>query len=431
MFEHADHRSAVGELVGVLGKNSCKDGVLRGQGEGMAARPNQDEARKYQLPLQTTDLIVAFMVWVILSTLLPFIREDIPLSSTTAAWVTAIPVILGSVLRIPFGFFAGEYGAKKVYIASFVALLFPICFISFASTARDLMIGGAFLGVAGAIFSVGVTSLPRYYPKHRQGFVNGVYGLGNGGTALTTFLAPTIATVYDWHLAIRLYLILVLVVVLLNIVFGDRNEAKLKSSFGTQFRAIRSDARLWMYSLFYFVSFGAFVALSMIIPDFLVSHYALDKVAVGVIAGIFIVLAASLRIVGGWLGDRYGAYALLVLFYAGMVVGAILLSFSQVLSPFLGGLFLIGMCCGLANGVVYKLVPQSFPDQIGIASGFVAMVGGFGGFFPPLVLSYFFLNAGTNEPAFLLFAITAFFCCGIALVQGIRQGLSFRNRGNS
>lgn len=386
----------------------------------MSEKLSGEGAKRYQLPLQTTDLIAAFMVWVILSTLLPFIREDIPLSSSTAAWVTAIPVILGSVLRIPFGYFAGEYGARKVYIASFIALLFPILFISVASTAQDLMVGGAFLGIAGAVFSVGVTSLPRYYPKHRQGFVNGVYGLGNGGTALTAFLAPTIATLYDWRLAVQLYLILVLIVVLLNIVFGDRNEAKLTSSFGAQFKAIRADARLWMFSIFYFVSFGAFVALTMIIPDFLVSHYYLDKISVGVIAGVFIVLAASLRIAGGWLGDHHNPYVLLAAFFLGIVLGAVLLSFSQTLQLFLAGLFLVGICCGLANGTVYKLVPDAFPDQIGIASGFVAMVGGFGGFFPPLVLSYFFTNAGTNEPAFLLLAQAAFFCGILSVVKIFR-----------
>ena len=383
--------------------------------------------RKYQLPLQTTDLVVAFMVWVILSTLLPFIKDDIYLSSGVAAWITAIPVILGSLLRIPFGYFAGEYGARKVYIASFLALLFPIFFISVASSAQDLIISGVFLGLAGAVFSIGVTSLPRYYPKHRQGFVNGVYGLGNGGTALTTFLAPPVAALWGWRFAVQLYLILVLIIAVLNIILGDRHEVKVPSSFGAQFKAVRSDARLWIFSFFYFVSFGAFVALTMIIPNFLVSHFYLDRVSVGIIAGIFIVLAASLRIVGGWLGDRYKPYALIASFFGGIAVGAVLLSFAQTLPFFLAALFLIGVCCGLANGAVFKLVPDAFPDQIGIASGFVAMVGGFGGFFPPLILSYFFVSTGSNEPAFLLFAGAAFVCCVISLARVLKERFIFRN----
>lgn len=72
--------------------------------------------------------------------------------------------------------------------------MFPVFYISEASSYIDLMIGGLFLGVGGAVFSVVVTSLPKYYPKEKHGFVNGIYGAGNIGTAISTFAAPVIAT---------------------------------------------------------------------------------------------------------------------------------------------------------------------------------------------------------------------------------------------
>lgn len=134
---------------------------------------------RVQLPLQTADLVAGFMVWVILSTLLPYIKQDVTIPPDMTALVTAVPVVLGSVLRIPFGYWANLVGARAVFVASFVLLLFPVWFISEASTWQELVVGGVFLGIGGAVFSVGVTSLPKYYPQERQGFVNGVYGLGN------------------------------------------------------------------------------------------------------------------------------------------------------------------------------------------------------------------------------------------------------------
>ena len=59
--------------------------------------------KKIQLPLQTMNLIVGFMIWVLISSLLPFIKEDIAIPESQLALVTAVPVILGSILRIPLG----------------------------------------------------------------------------------------------------------------------------------------------------------------------------------------------------------------------------------------------------------------------------------------------------------------------------------------
>ena len=141
----------------------------------MLARTREDTmGNRVQLPLQTADLVAGFMVWVILSTLLPYIKQDVTIPPDMTALVTAVPVVLGSVLRIPFGYWANLVGARVVFVASFVLLLFPVWFISEASTWQELVVGGVFLGIGGAVFSVGVTSLPKYYPQERQGFVNGV-----------------------------------------------------------------------------------------------------------------------------------------------------------------------------------------------------------------------------------------------------------------
>lgn len=176
--------------------------------------------------MQTLNLVVGFMVWVLISSLVPFMTEDIHIPAGSIAILTAIPVILGSILRIPLGYFTNLYGARIVFITSFILLLFPVFYISEASSFVDLMIGGLFLGIGGAVFSVGVTSLPKYYPKEKQGFVNGLYGVGNIGTAVTTFSAPVVATQIGWSLTVKVYLILLLIFIALNIFLGDRKEEK-------------------------------------------------------------------------------------------------------------------------------------------------------------------------------------------------------------
>lgn len=377
--------------------------------------------KRIQLPLQTADLIAGFMVWVILSSLLPYIKQDIFIPPDQVALVTAIPVVLGSVLRVPFGYCANLFGARTVFLASFAVLVVPVWFLSETTSYQGLLIGGTFLGIAGAVFSVGVTSLPKYYPKERHGFVNGVYGFGNMGTALTTWLAPVAAVAFGWRTAVKLYLVLLAAFIVLNFVLGDRDEPRVKTPIVEQLKAIGSDVRLWYLSLFYFVTFGAFVALTVYLPNFLTSHYAMDGVSAGMATSVFIVAAAAVRVLGGWLADRFDCYRLLALVFAGIVAGAAVLAVAPGLPVYLAGIYLISFACGIGNGVVFKLVPTYFTKQAGLANGIVSMMGGLGGFFPPLVLSTSMLLFGTNVPGLAAFGAFALACLAIALAMHGRK----------
>lgn len=357
--------------------------------------------RKMQLPLQTMNLVLGFMVWVIISALIPFIKEDIQIPAEKLAILTAIPVVLGSILRIPFGYYANVLGARLVFAVSFVLLLFPVFYISEASSFTDLVIGGLFLGIGGAVFSVGVTSLPKYYPKERHGLVNGVYGIGNLGTAITTFAAPVIATQVGWSLTVKLYLVLLLIFIVLNILLGDRKEVKVKTPIMDEIRAVYKNDKLWLFSLFYFLTFGSFVAFTVYLPNFLVSHFALDKVDAGMRTAGFIALATFMRPVGGWLGDRFKPLILLMGIFLGLTLSGILLAFSPSIGLYTVGSLTIAICAGLGNGVIFKLVPQYFNKQAGTVNGIVSMMGGLGGFFPPLMLSMIYSMTGQYSIGFM------------------------------
>lgn len=363
--------------------------------------------RKLQLPLQTMNLVVGFMVWVIISSLLPFIQEDVAIAPERVALVTAVPVILGSILRIPLGYYANVFGARVVFIASFILLLFPVFYISEASSFTDLLIGGLFLGVGGAVFSVGVTSLPKYYPKEKHGFVNGVYGAGNIGTAVTTFAAPIIASSIGWQATVKVYLILLLAFIVLNIFVGDRQEKKVKQPLIHQIQAVYKNEKLWIFSLFYFITFGSFVAFTVYLPNFLVTNFGLEEVDAGLRTAGFIVVATLLRPVGGALGDKFSPLRLLVGVFIVYTAAAILLAFSPSIGPYTVGTIAIAISAGVGNGLVFKLVPTYFHSQAGIANGVISMMGGLGGFFPPLILAAVFSITGQYSIGFMLLSQAA------------------------
>ncbi|KKO52153.1 MFS transporter [Paenibacillus sp. DMB20] len=354
-----------------------------------------------QLPLQTLNLTLGFMVWVIISALLPFIKEDISIPAERLALLTAIPVVLGSVLRIPFGYYANVLGARIVFLASFILLLFPVFYISAASSYTDLIIGGLFLGIGGAVFSVGVTSLPKYYPKGKHGLVNGIYGLGNLGTAITTFAAPVIAAQAGWSLTIKMFIVLLMIFIALNFIFGDRKESKVKTPIMEEIKGVYKNDKLWLFSLFYFITFGSFVAFTVYLPNFLVSHFELEKVDAGMRTAGFITLATFTRPLGGWLGDKFKALFLLMGVFSGLTLSAILLAFSPSIGLYTAGCLTIAVCAGIGNGVIFKLVPQYFNKQAGTVNGIVSMMGGLGGFFPPLMLSAIYSVTGQYSIGFM------------------------------
>ncbi|MED1672780.1 MFS transporter [Pallidibacillus thermolactis] len=364
-----------------------------------------------QLSLQTTSLIVGFMVWVLISSLMPYIQKDILLTPGQASIVTAIPVILGSLLRVPIGFYTDRYGARAIFLISFIILLFPIFFISIANSFTDLVIGGLVLGIGGATFSIGVTSLPKYFPKEKHGLVNGIYGVGNIGTAFTTFSAPLFAEAIGWQNTVRLYLILIIVFCIFIFILGDRKESKKKKSMLLEIKSVYKNATLWILSLFYFITFGAFVAFTVFLPSFLVSYFELTPIDAGIRTAIFIVIATLLRPIGGYLADKFNAFIILLFVFIGITLSGILLSFSPNIGWYTVGALTVAVTAGIGNGTIFKLVPLYFSKQAGIVNGIISAMGGLGGFFPPLLLTTVNNMTGQYAIAFMLmseFALVSF-----------------------
>ena len=202
------------------------------------------------------------MAWSIISPLMPFITQDIQISASQVSVILAIPVILGSVLRVPFGYLTNIIGAKWVFLA---VLLFCYFLYSFGtSTKHDNAYGmWLLLRSRGAIFSVGVTALPKYFSKDKVGLANGIYGMGNIGTAISSFCAPVLAGLIGWQSTVRSYLIIIGLFAVLMFLLGDNKETKVKVPLMSQMKVLSKNYKLYYLSLWYFITFGAFVAFGL------------------------------------------------------------------------------------------------------------------------------------------------------------------------
>ena len=379
-----------------------------------------------QLALQALSMVAGFMVWVVISSLMPYIREDISLSAGQTALVTAIPVILGSLLRVPVGYLTNRYGAKIVHTVIFVILLFPVFLVSQAQSLAALIIGGFLLGVGGSVFSIGVTSIPKYFPKERHGFVNGIYGLGNAGTAVSVFLAPVAAAAFGWRATVQMYLALLLIFIAATFLFGDKDEPQVKTPVLEQIKSIYKLPKLWFFCLFYFITFGSFVAFTMYLPNFFVANFGFSKVNAGVVSAAFIVAATLTRPVGGWLADRFNGYKLLMIVFVGVTIFAAALAFTPGVKVYIACIMSLALLAGIGNGTVFKLVPENFLGQAGIVNGLVAAFGGLGGFFPPLILSWVHQMTGQYSIGFMLLSEAALASLVIVVVL-FNANKSFKN----
>ncbi|MCD2476678.1 nitrate/nitrite transporter [Mammaliicoccus lentus] len=360
---------------------------------------------KVQLPLQTLSLMAGFMVWSILAPLMPYISQDFNVPESQKAIILAIPVILGSILRIPIGYYTNLIGSRLVFLISFIILIFPVFYLSQATSTTGLMIAGFFIGLGGAVFSVGVTSIPKYYPKEKHGFANGIYGMGNLGTAVSSFLAPPIAGAIGWQHTVQLYVLVMALFAILMFVFGDKQEPKVKVPMLKQTKQVANNYKLYYFSFWYFITFGAFVAFGLFLPNFLVGHFEIDKVDAGIRTGVFIAIATILRPIGGMLGDKFNALNMLKIFFGIMVAGALILALSNHIMLFTIGCLTISVSAGIGNGLIFKLVPTYFSKEAGVVNGIVSMMGGLGGFFPPLIITMVTALTGSNHLAFFLLAI--------------------------
>jgi NNP family nitrate/nitrite transporter-like MFS transporter len=344
-----------------------------------AATPN--------LVYSTVAFALCFSAWGLMAPLARRFEDDLGLSSVETSVLIAIPVVLGSVLRVPVGWLTDRYGGRIMFPVVLLASAPPALALGFVESYRALVVVGFFLGLSGSAFAVGVPFVAGWYEQARQGFAVGIYGVGNIGTAVAAFSAPAIVDAWSRP---ALGVLAAAILVGGAVLFWLRASDPPGERPSTRYRdVLRAGWRLWRLTLFYFLTFGGFVAMAVFLPKLLVDWFDLSLVDAGLRAAGFTVVATGARPLGGWLSDRYGAYPVLVLAFAGIAVDAAVLATMaarpEMLQITLASLSM-AFFLGAGNGAVFKLVPAEFPANAGAAAGIVGAAGGLGGFFPPLVM---------------------------------------------
>ena len=359
------------------------------------------------LTLGTISFAVCFAAWGLIAAFAPRFREAFHLSATQAALMVATPVLLGSLARLPMGMLADRFGGRTVMALLMLVVSVPAYLIPAAASYRELLVGGFFLGLAGASFSVGVGFVSRWFSAEKQGSALGVYGMGNIGQSAAVFLGPLLAASVGWQNIFRgMAVLLVLWPVVFWLLARNAPVTVAPKSIGQMLGLLSRERLSWALSAFYFLTFGGFVAFSIYLPSLLKDQFHLQPSDAGFRTAGFVVLATLARPLGGWLADRIGGARVLSVVFSVVVPFALLLGWPSML-PFTIGALGCALMMGLGNGAVFKLVPQYFPRETGTVTGLVGAMGGLGGFFPPLLLGFFRDRVGTVWPGFVLLAVVS------------------------
>ena len=330
---------------------------------------------------------VSFMTWVLMGPLAPFIGEDLRLSATQAGLLTAIPLLGGSLFRPLLGAVADRIGGRRTGLIGMVLTVLPLLAgWQFATSAAHFYVLGFFLGIAGASFAVALPLAGRWYPPEYQGLAMGIAGAGNSGTLLATLFAPRLAERFGWAATFGAALVPVSVVFIVFLLIARDSPRRVAPVTAREYGAVlREGDTLWL-SFFYSLTFGGFVGLASFLTTFFHQQYGVSRVEAGDFTTLVVVAGSFLRPVGGWLSDRFGGYRLLVMLLGGFAVALAGVAALPPVGVAVALLFVgLGML-GMGNGAVFQLVPQRFPERIGVVTGIVGAAGGLGGFFLPSVL---------------------------------------------
>ncbi len=360
-----------------------------------------------QLALGTISFTVCFAAWGLISAFAPRFRELLHLTASQTALLIAVPVILGSLARIPMGLLTDRYNGRAVFTALLLFSAIPPLLVPWAGSYTGLVGVALLLGMAGSSFAVGVGFVSRWFAAERQGSALGIYGLGNAGQSAAVFLGPVLAARIGMDQVFRGVAVLLVIWAVVFFLAARNSPVEVRPKPLSAMLGVLGRERLaWVLSSFYFLTFGGFVAFSIYLPSLLKDEFGLHPADAGLRTAGFVILATALRPLGGWLSDRIGGARVLSVIFFGIVPFALLLAWPSML-PFTVGALGCAALLGLGNGAVFKLVPQYFPADTGTVTGLVGAMGGLGGFFPPLLLGFFRDTTGAVWPGFVLLAGTA------------------------
>lgn len=365
----------------------------------------RDFRRAGHLPTLLTSLLYfdfCFMIWVLNGAMAPFISAEFHLTDVEKGFMVSVPVMAGALMRFPLGIFSqyiGRKNAAQVEMGT-IAITLTAGWLLVESYAGVLLMGVA-LGVAGASFGVALSLGSGWYPPRYKGLAMGIAGAGNSGAVLAVLFAPPLAAAFGWRAVYGMAVVPMLLAMVLLQVFAkeppDREHKTLKD-----YLKILVDRDAWVFNLLYMVTFGGYIGLTSFLPTLFHDQYGIPKQSVGTYAAGIIVAASVLRVMGGWLADRYGGLRLLNTLCAVILVLTAAAALMPA-SPWVMVVILIACfsAMGAGNGAVFQLVPLRFTTTTAVAGSLIGEVGALAGGFLPNAMGLGRKVTGSFAPGFL------------------------------
>ena len=391
----------------------------------------------------TVSFIVCFMIWMMLAVVGIPIKKQLGLSETEFGFLAALPVLSGSLIRVPLGIWTDKFGGRIVMFVLMLLSVPAIFAMQYATQYWQFLIIGLMMGLAGGSFSVGTPYVARWFPKEQQGLAMGVFGAGNAGSAVNKFIAPALIAAGGWTLVPNVYAGIMLVTAIAFWFFSYHDPKHLVSSKASlkQQLLLLKEPGVLRYSQYYSVVFGGYVALALWMTKYYIDEYGVSMQSAAFLAACFSLPGGVLRAVGGWLSDKYGAYkvtwgvmwVLWVCFFilsypnTDFVIhggkGDISLNIHLNVVVFTVLMFTAGIAMAVGKASVFKFVANDYPDNIGAVSGAVGLAGGMGGFLLPIMFGALLDWSGVRSTAFMLLY-------GCTCVSLICMHFSFKSKQN-
>ncbi|MFJ7209754.1 nitrate/nitrite transporter [Streptomyces sp. NPDC098789] len=365
--------------------------------------------------MATLGFTLTFWAWDLIAPLATGYKDRLGLSSLQQSLLVAIPVLVGSVGRIPVGALTDRYGAKLMFpLVSALTVVPVLLLVLVKDDYVPLLAVALLLGLGGTTFAIGVPLVNSWFPPGRRGFALGVFGMGTGGVALSGYFTPRMAAhgenlpFYVVAAALAGYAVLAAVLI------TDRPDRVASTvSLATRLRRAGGLRITWELSALYAIGFGGVVAFGVYLPTYLKTWYALAPTDAGARAAGFALVTVVFRPLGGRLSDRFHPAVVTAAALAVVALFAVVQAFDPPIAP-VATVALLAMAAGLgaAGGSVFALVSQVTPQaQVGSVTGIVGAVGGLGGFVPPLVMGGIYSAKGSYSIGFMLLSDLALAGC--------------------
>lgn len=385
---------------------------------------------------QTRNLIIAtlasvmgFWAWTIIGPLSSRYSESMDLGAGQTSILVAMPILVGSVARIPVGAMTDRYGGRVMFTAILgitAPLVLLTAIVGQMNSFGPLVLVSFFLGIAGTVFSIGIPFCSAWYEANRKGFATGVFGAGMAGTAVSAFVTPRIVSGLGYmgaHVLIAVLVAATAVVCWLMLRESPTRRGLEPTPMMPKLRAAFALKETWMLCFMYAIVFGAFVAFSNYLPTYLGNVYAYDPTAAGTRTAGFALAAVIARPIGGTVADNLGPKTVSITAYIGAAVLAAIIAFQPSQEFVYGPLFLtMAVFLGLGTGGVFAWVSRASDARtVGTVSGVIAAAGGLGGYFPPLVMGATY-NPEHNSYFLGLMLLAAFCVLGLLVALVLRNG---------